>query len=209
MTVAVDTTRRARVGRSTLLVWGGFAVAALLAAALLLHVGRGLTWFFDEWDWVQGRRTGSLDDLLRDHNGHLVALPILAYKLSWQWFGLQGYTAMRVYTVALHLGTCAALLVWLRRRLRDELALAAVVMVLFLGFAWQAVTTGTPDEGARLDVDFRPARQRCASCGEVPGRQPGSWLRVCAGCGGLLSVEGGDELDVLSVTFEEPDGSGA
>jgi hypothetical protein len=118
-------------------VWIGFGAAALLSFALLLHVGRGLTWFFDEWDWVQGRRTGSLDDLLRNHNGHLIAVPILLYKLSWSAFGLRNYTALRVLTAAFHVATCAVLLVWLRRRVRDELALGAVVVVLFLGYAWQ------------------------------------------------------------------------
>jgi hypothetical protein len=118
-------------------VWLLFAVAAIGASVLLLRVGRGLTWFFDEWDWVQGRRTGALDDLLRNHNGHLIAVPILLYKLSWWAFGLRNYTAMRLLTVAFHVATCAALLVWLRRRVRDELALGAVVILLFLGTAWQ------------------------------------------------------------------------
>ncbi len=73
-----------------------------------------------------------------------------------------------------------------------------------LAFAWEAVTAGTPDEGSRLEVDFRPARQTCTGCGASPERAVGSWLRVCGACGGLLSVEGGDELDVVSVTFEDP-----
>ena len=121
----------------TILVWTAFGAAALLSLVLLLHLGRGLTWFFDEWNWIQDRRTGSVDDFLRNHNGHLIALPILAYKIEWSWFGLGVYTAMRVYTVLLHLATCGVLLVWLRRRLRNEFALALVVAVLFLGYAWQ------------------------------------------------------------------------
>jgi len=129
--------RTTGAGTRTAIVWIAFGAAALLAFVLLLHVGRGLTWFFDEWDWVQGRRTGSLDDLLRNHNGHLIAVPILLYKFSWSAFGLGNYTAMRVLTIAFHIATCAVLLVWLRRRVRDELALGAVVVLLFLGYAWQ------------------------------------------------------------------------
>ena len=130
-------TKSAAARRHSFVVWSAFAVAALASSVLLLRVGRGLTWFFDEWDWVQGRRTGTLDDFLVNHNGHLIAVPILVYKLSWSAFGLGNYTAMRVTTVVLHVGTCAVLLVWLRRRVRDEFALAAVVVVLFLGYAWQ------------------------------------------------------------------------
>ncbi len=72
-----------------------------------------------------------------------------------------------------------------------------------LRFAWEAITQGTSDEGARLDVDFRRARQTCASCGDVAERALGSWLRLCPRCGGLLDVSGGDELDVLQVAFAE------
>ena len=72
-----------------------------------------------------------------------------------------------------------------------------------LSFAWEAVTRDTPDAGARLDVDFRPAKQTCAACGDVPERVPGSWLRLCPRCGGPLGIEGGDDLDVVNVTFED------
>ncbi len=74
-----------------------------------------------------------------------------------------------------------------------------------LAFAWEAVTAETPDAGSRLDVDFRPARQTCAACGDVPERAPGSWLRLCPRCDGPLGIEGGDDLDVLNVTFQEAD----
>ena len=78
-----------------------------------------------------------------------------------------------------------------------------------LAFAWEALTSGGPDAASRLDVEWRPARQVCAGCGEVPERAPGSWLRLCPRCGSPLRVEGGDELDVRDVTFEEaPEGAG-
>jgi Zn finger protein HypA/HybF involved in hydrogenase expression len=55
----------------------------------------------------------------------------------------------------------------------------------------------------RLDVEWCPARQTCACCGEIAERQPGSWLRLCPDCGGPLRVEGGDELDLIEVRFDE------
>ncbi|MEO8585622.1 MAG: hydrogenase maturation nickel metallochaperone HypA [Acidobacteriota bacterium] len=74
-----------------------------------------------------------------------------------------------------------------------------------IAFAWEAVTSGTVDAGSTLEVEFRPARQTCRVCGDVPERAPGSWLRLCPRCQEPLRVEGGDELDVARVTFEEMD----
>ena len=82
--------------------------------------------------------------------------------------------------------------------------LAAVEPEL-LAYAWEALVAGTPEEGAALDVDWRPAKQTCATCGELPGRAPGSWLRLCPRCDGVLRLKGGDDLDVLQVVFEEED----
>jgi hydrogenase nickel incorporation protein HypA/HybF len=70
-----------------------------------------------------------------------------------------------------------------------------------LRFAWTAVVGGGPDEGSRLVVDWKPARQVCALCGDVPGRAAGSWLRLCPNCGDALVVTGGDELDVRTIAF--------
>lgn len=80
--------------------------------------------------------------------------------------------------------------------------LAAVEPEL-LAYAWEAVVAGSPEEGSTLEIDWRRARQVCGACGDVPGRAPGTWLRLCPRCGGILTVTGGDDLDVLSVAFEE------
>ena len=77
-----------------------------------------------------------------------------------------------------------------------------------LRFAWEALVGQGWDAGAALDVEWRPARQRCPSCGEVPGRATGSWLRLCPACGAALAVEGGEELDLLRVEFEGSTNSG-
>ncbi len=71
-----------------------------------------------------------------------------------------------------------------------------------LVYAWEAVIAGGPDAGAELEVEWRPAIQHCAGCGEVHERAEGSWLRLCPDCGLPLQVTGGDELDVLQVSFE-------
>ena len=96
-------------------------------------------------------------------------------------------------------------------RVRLAVGDLAAVEPEILAYAWEAVVQGTPEEGAVLDVDWRPALQTCPACGDVPGRAPGSWLRLCPRCAGILRVTGGDDLDVLQVVFEEevPEGKAA
>lgn len=70
-----------------------------------------------------------------------------------------------------------------------------------LTFAWQAVTQDGPDAGARLEVEWRAARQYCPGCGGAVERPRGAWLYQCPSCERVLAVEGGTELDVVSVGF--------
>ena len=72
-----------------------------------------------------------------------------------------------------------------------------------LEFAWQATVEGTGDDKALLTIEWRPARQLCDVCGEIPERAPGSWLRLCPRCGATLAISGGDELEVRTVSFSE------
>ena len=117
--------------------WLAVGVAAVVAAVVLLHVGRGLTWFYDEWSWILQRRTGSLDDFLANHNGHLNLVPVIVYKTMWAVFGLTDYTAFRVLDVVVHITTCVLLFVYLRRRTPPWFAVAATIAILFLGYAYQ------------------------------------------------------------------------
>jgi len=74
-----------------------------------------------------------------------------------------------------------------------------------LQYAWSALTAeedGGRHRGAELVVDWVRAVQTCAACGEVPERQPGTWLRLCPHCALPLRVEGGDALELLELTFD-------
>jgi Zn finger protein HypA/HybF involved in hydrogenase expression len=71
-----------------------------------------------------------------------------------------------------------------------------------LVYAWEAVVFDGPDAGADLVVDWCPAEQICASCGEAKERSEGSWMRICPDCGLPLQVTGGVELDVRELSFE-------
>ncbi len=82
--------------------------------------------------------------------------------------------------------------------------LAAVEPDLIV-FAWQAVTAEGPDAGARLEVQWCPARKTCADCGEVQTATNLGWLALCPSCGNQLRVEGGNELDLLELTYTTED----
>jgi Zn finger protein HypA/HybF involved in hydrogenase expression len=71
-----------------------------------------------------------------------------------------------------------------------------------LVYAWEAVVDGTSDVESKLEVVWHRAHQYCASCAESKERSEGSWLRVCPDCGMPLRVDGGEELDILDLSFE-------
>jgi hydrogenase nickel incorporation protein HypA/HybF len=70
-----------------------------------------------------------------------------------------------------------------------------------LAFAWEAVVAEGIDRAARLEIEWHPARQQCTDCGVISERQTGSWLRLCPICQAPLCLDGGRELDILSIAF--------
>jgi hypothetical protein len=108
-------------------------VAAACSAALLLILMHPLTFSLDEWDFLVDRRAWTLDSFLSPHREHISVIPVAVYKVLVTAFGM---TSQAPFQVALTL--CAAacvLLVWtyVRRRLGDWLAFAAILPLLFLG----------------------------------------------------------------------------
>ena len=78
-----------------------------------------------------------------------------------------------------------------------------------LRYAWEALTQDGPHAGARLEIDWRPARRFCARCDAEKRRVDGRWTLLCPDCDEVLQVQGGTELDVLDlrVTLDEAEAS--
>jgi hydrogenase nickel incorporation protein HypA/HybF len=74
-----------------------------------------------------------------------------------------------------------------------------------LRFGWEAVISDSADVNARIEIDWCAAAQQCPHCGAVPGRQPGTWLRLCPTCSLPLVVEGGRELDIVTLEYDAAD----
>ncbi len=70
-----------------------------------------------------------------------------------------------------------------------------------LAFAWEAVVAEGPDRGTVLHVEWRPARQLCPRCQRDARAGRRAWLLVCPACQGPLTLEGGDDLDIVQVAF--------
>lgn len=119
--------------------WIGLAFLLLLGGAVVIYLGRTTSFYFDEWDWVQGRRAWNADALLAPHNEHLSLVPVLLYKLLFSTVGIDSYVPYRVLGVVVHLLVAGLLFTYARRRVGDLLALAAATVVVFLGPAWQDV----------------------------------------------------------------------
>ena len=93
------------------LVLAGLAV---VAAVLIMHEGRGLNFFFDEWDFVLRQRSG-VHSLFEPHVGHLSLVPIVIYRILLHTVGLAPYWPYRLVALVLHL-VCVWLLFVLARR---------------------------------------------------------------------------------------------
>lgn len=88
------------------------------------------------------------------------------------------------------------------RRVRLAVGELSAVEPELLKYAWEAVVADGPDQGVELTIEWRPANQWCAACDEAKHRAQGSWMRLCPDCGAPLAVTGGDELDILDLSFE-------
>lgn len=112
------------------------ASAILVSGTLLLLWLSRVTFWRDEWSFLLHRRGSGLDVFLDPEVEHLLALPILIYKTLLATFGMDSAAPFQLVAVALFLLSVAVLFVYLRRRVGEWVALAAILPILFLGQAW-------------------------------------------------------------------------
>jgi hypothetical protein len=121
--------------------WLGVAVfgAASLSAALwLLDLGRNLTFFYDEWNFVEeSATTGYWHNVLQPHNGHPSMIPFSMYEVLLHTVGLRHYWPYQVILVLLDIGCGWLLFLLLRRKVHPLVAGASSAVLMLLGPAWQ------------------------------------------------------------------------
>lgn len=114
----------------------------LLSGALIMYLGRGLTFFGDDWTFVSEDFGGGFHSLMKAHGGNISVLPIGIYKVLFHLVGLNHYAIFRLDVVVLHLICGALVYVLASRRIDRAPALLASALILFLGTAWEDLLWG-------------------------------------------------------------------
>ena len=124
MDADTETARPVLPRRTSRAAWAALGVLTVAAGALILYMGRGLTFFRDEWTFVLYRDGHDLTNFLSNYAGHLLLWPTFFFLFLFKAVGLDHYDLYRLAALPLHLA--CALLVYLlaRRRVGDVVALA-------------------------------------------------------------------------------------
>jgi hypothetical protein len=112
-------------------------LAAAVSAALLIAWQSHLTFFIDDWDLLVRRPGWSADTLLDPHARHLIIGPTIVYKAVQSTFGMDSQIPFTVPAIVAFIASIAVLFVYLRRRVGEWLALAAILPLLFMGSAYE------------------------------------------------------------------------
>ncbi len=123
--------------------WPLLIVLCVTSTLIVVILGTRLTFFNDDWYFLlqrPGLESGAgLDALLAPHNGNIVVLLALLYKLLVAIFGFGSQLPFRL-VLGLTMA-CLGVLVFVlvRKRLGPVVGLAAAAVVLFLGPAWEVL----------------------------------------------------------------------
>jgi hypothetical protein len=109
------------------------AVGLLLCGAILMVVGRHLSFFADEWAFALNRRGWNADALLSSHNGHLVLVPALIYKILFVLVGFTHSWPYRLTLILFHAACVVFIYLLARRRFGPWLALFPATLLLLPG----------------------------------------------------------------------------
>ena len=119
-----------------------FWVLAVASIVTLVWLGRGLTFFSDEWAFITSRSLTDPATWWAPHNEHWSTLPVLAYRALVETVGLRSYVPYLLVIAVLH-----ALVAWLvfravERRAEPMMALGAASIVLFFGAGFENLYWG-------------------------------------------------------------------
>ena len=150
-------------------VWA-FVAVIVAAVPIIFQKARDQWFFLDEWSFLAGRDLDSVDGLLQPHNEHWSTVPIVIYRVIWEFVGLHHYWPYLLVVVVFHLALAVELRLVMRRAGVDAwIATAgASLFALFGGgrenitWAFQMGFTGSVTFGvaAILFADHEPGSAR-------------------------------------------------
>ena len=114
------------------LCWAILGAAMAVAAALILYLNRGTTFFVDEIGFLYSSPGLDASYVLEPDNGHLVATTRLVFKAILETFGA-GYLPFRLLAVSSVLLSAGLFYALVKRRIGALPALAPALVLLFLG----------------------------------------------------------------------------
>jgi hypothetical protein len=112
------------------------AAATAVVCAAILWLSRGYTFYFDEWTFILPADT-SWTVILQPHNEHPVMLTRLIYAALLGTVGMHTYIPYMAVLLVLHASSVLLLFELVRRRAGELVAVAAAVLLLVLGAAWE------------------------------------------------------------------------
>jgi hypothetical protein len=113
------------------------AALAVAAFALIMYLGRGIDFYFDEWSFILARRGHSLDAFLKPHNEHIVLVPVILYKVLLAVVGLGHHWPYLAMLALMHVALGVGVYLLASRRLGGWAGVIAATLILFMGLAWQ------------------------------------------------------------------------
>jgi hypothetical protein len=120
--------------RGERLAYAGLLTAMVLSALTLLLLGRHLTFWSDELDWLTFRSDFDPQGLLTPHGSHLIATTRVIYEGLPRIFGTS-YLPFRILGVICLQAGAVLTFVLLRRRVGAAVAVFPAVVLLFFGSA--------------------------------------------------------------------------
>ena len=112
---------------------------ALAFGAAVVILSRGYNFYFDEWYFILAAPNWSFISFLEPHNEHPAMLHKLLYAALLNTVGLRTYVPYMAVLLAVHATNAVLLFELVRRRAGEAVALAAAMLLLFLGAGWENI----------------------------------------------------------------------
>jgi hypothetical protein len=163
--ITADPRDEIRRGR---LMFAGMAAATFV---LLIGLGLGMTFFSDEWAFIESRSLRDSGTWLLPHNEHWSTLPVLLYRAMVELIGIGSYVPYQTVVVTLHIVVVTLTYLVLERLSGPTIALAGSAILLVFGSGFENLYWGFQTGflgslafglAAIVLTDLGPSRRRAA-----------------------------------------------
>jgi hypothetical protein len=166
-----------------------FAVLAATAFLVIMWLGLGMTFFADEWSWIEGRSLGDPATWWQPHNEHWTTLSILLYRVLVETVGIGSYVPYLAVAVGLHIVVCVLLYILLERSSGPLIALIGGTIALFFG-------SGFEDLYWAFQMNYN-ASVACGLAALLLTDGPANWRRAATVAALLLAALASSALGIV------------